>query len=313
MMCLQMEIRSVLRDLDSDPVAKRVRSRQPSCLCSVQTLLTKVLQDYWVFMSGTSKCGTEVVRSLPQSWCEKSSVYPDCCLSYLVKLWWKQVPHDTTFSWVFGIASDLSSSILLSNSLAGDLTKNLIQCQSFLSGSGSQCWWFMYYFHYEAPSEDAVFEEKPESISSGTSREHGTTDKLNGWGSCSRAPNVTSRAATCPWARWCLIVSIFFQSECVDCRCQQFWTSFVYAFTQTNISGFSILGTFTSVPEHPSVSKILISLMGPTLLSGFIPRRMRPALECVGLSSPPQGVQSIPELFPAGLVSRYCPIFRSSE
>ena len=59
----------------------------------------------------------------------------------------------------------------------------------------------------------------------------------------------------CPrllWAFWCLIAWIF---------CRQFWTSSVHAFTQTNIAKFSVLGTFTSMPEHPSVSKILTSAL----------------------------------------------------
>ena len=55
-----------------------------------------------------------------------------------------------------------------------------------------------------------------------------------------------------------------------------------------------------------------ISSVGPILVPGMVLQSKRPPVELVGLSTSPQGVQSIPELFLAGLVWRYCPIFKVS-
>ena len=79
-----------------------------------------------------------------------------------------------------------------------------------------------------------------------------------------------------------LIVLIFFQNDGVGRRNLSTVLS-----TQTNISGFSMLGTFTSMPEHPAMSSI-----GPN--SPFetdSSKSTRPLVKLVGLSTSPQGVQ----------------------
>ena len=85
-MVLQMEVRIVLRVGDSDPVAKRVRSTLPSCFCAVQNLLAQVLLIFLNLHFLKSQYGTEMARCLSQLLCEKTSIYPDCCLSDLVEL-----------------------------------------------------------------------------------------------------------------------------------------------------------------------------------------------------------------------------------
>ena len=55
--------------------------------------------------------------------------------------------------------------------------------------------------------------------------------------------------------------------------------------------------TFTSVADHPSVSKKLISLIGPSMLPATLLRSKHPPLEFVGLSTSPEGVQNFSELF----------------
>ena len=78
--------------------------------------------------------------------------------------------------------------------------------------------------------------------------------------------------------------------------CRQFSTSFAHAFTQTDFTGFSVLRTFASMPEHPSVSNILMSLTGPRLLPSRILRSMRTPWECVGLSTSPRKIHNLPYL-----------------
>ena len=84
---------------------------------------------------------------------------------------------------------------------------------------------------------------------------------------------------------------------------RQFRTSAVHAFTHTNVSELFVLGTFTSMPEHPSLSKIVLSLIWPILLPRFVLRSTRPLIKLVGLSNSSQRVQSFPVLFLAGLVA----------
>ena len=56
------------------------------------------------------------------------------------------------------------------------------------------------------------------------------------------------------------------------------------------------------MPEHPSLSKISVSSIGKIMLPVLILRRVRPPVKLVGLSTSPQGVQSIPTLLLAGPV-----------
>ena len=78
--------------------------------------------------------------------------------------------------------------------------------------------------------------------------------------SCSRFPlaiNVTPFGASCPELS---DVSLFWFSvrmTVIAAIWRQFWTSSLRAITQINISRLSVLGTLTSLPEHPSMSKIL--------------------------------------------------------
>ena len=56
------------------------------------------------------------------------------------------------------------------------------------------------------------------------------------------------------------------------------------------------------VPEHPSLSKTSVSSTGKIMLPVLILRRIRPPVKLVGLSTSPQGVQSILALLLAGPV-----------
>ena len=121
----------------------------------------------------------------------------------------------------------------------------------------------------------AVFLDKPDSTLSGRYREPGTTDQVH-------FPN---------WLRFLLKVSLSFQCDtcaafcpelsgvslfgfsfrmtvAVATICRQFWTTSVRAFTHANIAGFSVLGTSTAKPEHPSVSKKICIFDWPNSASG---------------------------------------------
>ena len=75
------------------------------------------------------------------------------------------------------------------------------------------------------------------------------------------------------------------------------WTCHVDVVHTRILQAVFVLGTFTSMPEHPSVSKIVISSFGLILLPGIFLRSRRPFVEFVGLSTSPQSVQNIPSYF----------------
>ena len=71
----------------SDPMKTRVRSTLLPCLWSFQNLLAQVLLILLNLEFLRIHYCTEIARSLSQSVYEKTSIYPDSCLSDLVELW----------------------------------------------------------------------------------------------------------------------------------------------------------------------------------------------------------------------------------
>ena len=146
--------------------------------------------------------------------------------------------------------------------LTGELTKNLIGFWLLTTPT--------YSFHDNAPShsrfsgclvQKARFCEKnPGCTLSGRSRVHGTIDQFF----CELADVLAQGLSLL--SMWHLLqqvfpdlphVSLFWFSfritVLVAAICRQFRTSSVRAFTQSNISGFSVLGTFTPMQEHLSI------------------------------------------------------------
>ena len=116
-----------------DPVATRVRSMLLSCLGSFQNPLAQVLNLHFLRIP----YGTEMVRSLSQSFFEKTSIYPDSCLSDLVELWYE----------TFDKTGDVPSLILPSSKL--HIFLSLFHCRAYQESdtepilwwcSGCDCW-----------------------------------------------------------------------------------------------------------------------------------------------------------------------------
>ena len=110
------------------------------------------------------------------------------------------------------------------------------------------------------------------------------------------------------WARWCLVVWIFFQNDGVDCHNLSAVLNFVRARSHPN----QYLKVFRARHFHIN-ARASSSVVYTQFLDWLIfACRIHPHLELVGLSTSPQGLQNLPKLFLFGLAWRHCPIFRVS-
>ena len=164
-----------------------------------------------------------------------------------------------------------------------------------------------------------VFLDKSDCVLSGKSLANGSKDQLLSWidgDSCSRITSVMKKISCATGFAESSDVSLLWFSVRMTVLSaairRQFRTSSVHAFTQINISGSFVLDIFTSMPAHPSLLEICISLVGPILILGLTLRSNCPSSKLVDLSASPHVMLNTTGLFLADLVWRNSPIFRIS-
>ena len=297
-----------------------------SCLCVSQNLRAQVLQILLLFRNWRIQNDTQMVRDLSQFFFEKTSIYPDSCLSD------QRSSHTKHCHESLEITAHLPSLILSSSklhiflSLCNGWAYQESDMGSVLwQGSGSECgrcilsMITLNHFHVVLHAlSTTLFSWRnlnAHYLENLVSMDQERWTKF----SCELA-DVLARSLPL-LSMWHLLLQVSLcslVSHCFDLLSvlrswlpqsdDNFELRLCTCLPKPKSQGRSCL----ALPEHPPLLNIFSFFDWPNSASGTVLRSNCPPITLVGLSASPQGMQSTARLFLAGPVGRYCPIFNIS-